>query len=84
MSSVKKNVPGQDAVRAWYNERPAYRWIGREPDMKSFMKWGHFTQVVWKKSVRVGVGCAWKGNKMVVVANYDPPGNYRGQYRVNV
>jgi len=47
---------------------------------------GHFTQLVWRNSKRVGFGFAKTGNSkgMIVVANYDPAGNYKGQYRANV
>ena len=46
---------------------------------------GHFTQVVWKDSKHLGVGKARSSNgKIIVVANYDPPGNFIGQYKDNV
>ena len=45
---------------------------------------GHFTQVVWAGSKTLGVGLAMKEGKVIVVANYDPPGNYVGKYRENV
>jgi hypothetical protein len=55
---------------------------------------GHFTQVVWKNTKKVG--CAWntkscpgngQANKMPfykMVCEYDPPGNYAGQFPQNV
>ena len=49
---------------------------------------GHFTQVVWKGSVKLGIGkatgkvddwfCTW------VVGRYSPAGNVQGQYTNNV
>jgi len=45
---------------------------------------GHFTQVVWSSSKRLGVGVAIRGGKIIVVTNYDPPGNYNNLYRQNV
>ena len=41
---------------------------------------GHFTQVVWSKTARLGCGKATgaDGNE-VVVCNYDPPGNSNGE-----
>lgn len=40
---------------------------------------GHYTQVVWRKSVRLGCGMATCGEAEVWVCNYDPPGNYMGE-----
>jgi uncharacterized protein YkwD len=40
---------------------------------------GHFTQVIWKKSQRVGCAvatCNQGGHSEIWVCNYDPPGNY--------
>ena len=52
------------------------------------MKTGHFTQVVWKDSVSLGIGKATvpKGNKLCtyIVARYRPPGNYMGKFQTNV
>jgi uncharacterized protein YkwD len=40
---------------------------------------GHYTQVVWKNSKKVGCGYATCGKSEIWVCNYDPPGNYVGQ-----
>lgn len=40
---------------------------------------GHYTQVVWRKSTRVGCAMATCGEAEVWVCNYDPPGNYVGE-----
>jgi len=50
------------------------------------MKTGHFTQVVWKGSQKLGVGFAYSSDrkKVYVVAHYSPPGNFIGQYAQNV
>jgi hypothetical protein len=45
---------------------------------------GHFTQVVWKNSKRLGCGMVTcggpkKGRSELWVCNYDPPGNYISQ-----
>ena len=43
-----------------------------------FVAAGHFTQVVWKSSRELGVGVASNGGRVLVVANYDPPGKRGG------
>jgi pathogenesis-related protein 1 len=40
---------------------------------------GHYTQIVWRATKRVGCGRASCGNGEVWVCNYDPPGNFTGQ-----
>merc|ERR1711942_474595 len=72
----------QGAVDSWYSEIKDYTF-GKEPSRGGPVT-GHFTQVVWKGSTEVGVGVAQEGSKVVVVANYSPPGNYIGQYVENV
>jgi len=72
----------RNAVRMWYNEEPKYDY-----NNPGFSKGtGHFTAVVWKSTTHVGIGVArnTKKNWWVVVANYNPPGNFGGQYRENV
>merc|ERR1711971_303994 len=72
----------QGAVDSWYSEIKDYKF-GKEPSRGGPVT-GHFTQVVWKGSTEVGVGVAQEGSKVVVVANYSPPGNFVGQYVDNV
>ena len=54
---------------------------------------GHFTQMVWKSSTKVGYGVAeapspkyssWGGKIVFVVAKYQSPGNMYGAYTQNV
>ena len=49
---------------------------------------GHFTQVVWKKSTKLGIGKAvGKKNGMTctyIVGRYRPAGNYKSQFADNV
>lgn len=40
---------------------------------------GHYTQVVWRKSLRLGCGMATCGDTEVWVCNYDPAGNWDGE-----
>lgn len=79
-------------------KRTVFMWVDEEVVRYNFASGsssgvtGHFTQVVWKGSTKLG--CAYKdcNNPNVdkgvvgrmVVCNYDPPGNYGGQYQKNV
>jgi pathogenesis-related protein 1 len=40
---------------------------------------GHYTQMVWRETVRVGCGVARGRGREVWVCNYDPPGNWEGR-----
>jgi len=40
---------------------------------------GHYTQIVWRSSQRLGCAMAACGDTEVWVCNYDPPGNYIGK-----
>ena len=46
---------------------------------------GHFTQLVWKGSQKIGCGAACnEKNKCYVTYNYSPAGNYEGWFASNV
>ena len=48
------------------------------------MNTGHFTQVVWKGTTHIGCGSAECNGQRLWVCNYDPPGNYMGEFPKNV
>ena len=67
-------------VKMWYDEIEKYKF----PNGGFSMETGHFTQVVWRGTTQVGCGhSTCKGND-IWVCNYDPAGNWEGQYRENV
>ncbi|CAG9940499.1 unnamed protein product [Clonostachys rosea f. rosea IK726] len=78
----------------WYNgEEPLYSsFYGlADPPMTDFHLWGHFTQLVWKDSNRVGCATVKCGAGTVLayqgwytICNYGSPGNYAGEYGKNV
>lgn len=41
---------------------------------------GHYTQIVWRSSRRIGCGVARSSQREVWVCSYDPPGNYRNEW----
>jgi hypothetical protein len=50
------------------------------------MDTGHFTQVVWKGTNKLGFGVGFTDDSqtVVVVANYGPAGNMEGDFEQNV
>ena len=73
---------GDKVTRTWYTEISLYDYD--KPGYARFI--GHFSQIVWKESKRLGIAYAFARNgcKMYVVAQYGPPGNYGHSYRTNV
>jgi len=82
MLSLRIDAIGAEATDAWYDEIKFYSF--NRPGFA--MSTGHFTQVVWKGSEKLGVGFAITsdGNSIYVVAQYSPQGNYMGQFGQNV
>ncbi|XP_037276373.2 Golgi-associated plant pathogenesis-related protein 1-like [Rhipicephalus microplus] len=77
-SNPNHQITGREAVESWYSEISDYRWDGSDPDVDAV---GHFTQLIWKETTRMGCAQA-RGptNKILVVANYAPPGNVVGKF----
>ncbi|KAL5236460.1 hypothetical protein ACI65C_003870 [Semiaphis heraclei] len=74
-------VTARDAICNWYKAGKDYDY-SREPRI---IKSGQFTQLVWKGSHSMGIAMVkGKSGRIVIVANYDPPGNIMGQFMDNV
>jgi uncharacterized protein YkwD len=67
-------------VAMWYDEIKQYHF----PDGGFSMTTGHFTQLVWRGTAQVGCGHTQCNGNDIWVCEYDPPGNYDGEYRANV
>ncbi|HMV80096.1 MAG TPA: pathogenesis-related family 1 protein [Leptospiraceae bacterium] len=68
-----------DAVTSWYSEKSNYTYSSNS--CASGKVCGHYTQVVWKNSTKLGcylANCPSNAG-MIIGCNYDPPGNYNGQ-----
>ncbi|AEO61181.1 hypothetical protein MYCTH_2135772 [Thermothelomyces thermophilus ATCC 42464] len=79
----------------WYNDElelfPASDYGKDNPDMSNFEKWGHFSQLVWKGTEKVGCytnfcapGTLSSYGSWYTVCNYYPAGNVAGAYAKNV
>jgi len=68
---------GEMIVKFWYDQRQKY-------DIHNESSATDFTQLVWKKSNKIGVGHAYNGHKLYVIVLYKPSGNIRGQFATNV
>ncbi|XP_031479911.1 pathogenesis-related protein PRB1-3-like [Nymphaea colorata] len=67
-----------DAVNAWVSEKAYYDY--NTNSCASGKVCGHYTQVVWRNSVRLGcarVKC--NSGAIFIICNYDPYGNIIGQ-----
>ncbi|KAK4292159.1 hypothetical protein Pmani_035049 [Petrolisthes manimaculis] len=73
-------VNPEETVDKWYSESNNHKF-GEEPKSGQ-LNTGHFTQLVWKDTNHFGISQARSrdGTKVFVVANFDPQGNYRGQF----
>ncbi|KAL4304092.1 hypothetical protein GQ457_10G005280 [Hibiscus cannabinus] len=67
------------AATAWVSEKKWYDY--RSNSCAGGQICGHYTQIVWRRSKRIGcakVVCDGKRG-VFMTCNYDPPGNYIGQ-----
>lgn len=79
-----------DSANMWYDEISKYNFASGIYSAAT----GHFTQMVWKGSKQLGcaiqectasqLGLGSGSSAKYVVCNYDPPGNYIGEFLQNV
>jgi uncharacterized protein YkwD len=70
----------ESTVAMWYDEIKLYKF----PAGGFSMQTGHFTQVVWTTTTQVGCGHVTCNGNDIYVCNYDPAGNWEGQYKEHV
>jgi len=66
-----------DAVITWEREKFAYD--GRAVDQSDVHAYGHYTQLIWRDTKRIGCAKVRCAGNVIVVCNYDPPGNVLGR-----
>ncbi|MBZ5708572.1 CAP domain-containing protein [Nannocystis pusilla] len=80
---------GENIFKSWgYPPRAedvVAKWVAEEADYDDETNTcsgvcGHYTQVVWRDSRRLGCGMAVCGDQEVWICNYDPPGNITGEW----
>ncbi|HRI20875.1 MAG TPA: CAP family protein [Panacibacter sp.] len=66
-----------DASESWYSEIKDYVYGALTAE--NFSGTGHYTQMVWHSTTKVGMGVSVCSNgNYIIVANYDPAGNMLG------
>ena len=75
---VPKNNASLESSEMWYSEISKFQNVTL--DNTNWYAAGHYSQMIWRNTKSVGIGAAKCSNGYyIVVANYDPPGNYMGQ-----
>lgn len=81
-SKGKKRSP-QEAVDAWASEKKDFNFETLECN-KEWYHCGHYTQLIWERTKRVGCAVAYcEDGSEVWVCNYEPAGNVVGQKPYN-
>ncbi|XP_050210682.1 basic form of pathogenesis-related protein 1-like [Mercurialis annua] len=79
----RPDLLGTAAVKLWVDEKAFYNYNANS--CAPGEQCGHYTQVVWRNSVRLGcarVKCT-NGAGTFITCNYDPPGNFIGERPYN-
>jgi len=63
-----------DAAKGWESEKKLYS--GGAITQENFGRIGHYTQMVWRDTTKLGCGETICRATLLVACNYDPPGNY--------
>ena len=69
------DVTPSAVVAAWASEARNYNYQSNSCQGRC----GHYTQLIWRDTKKVGCGAAVKDDTQVWVCNYDPPGNIAGE-----
>ena len=74
----------KSAVDPWYNEIKDYNY--KNVKSRNGRMIGHFTQVVWLDTTHLGCAKSYseKSRTLYLVCNYDPPGNWLGDFKEKV
>jgi uncharacterized protein YkwD len=77
---------GQSAATApaqWYEEKPLFEAAtnksGFNDTNADWVNWGHYTQMMWSATTKIGCGTAPGPRYQITSCRYSPPGNFDGQ-----
>ncbi|XP_021205304.1 uncharacterized protein LOC114242604 [Bombyx mandarina] len=85
VSALQPEITGQEVSSYWYAAVKQYNFFKESDVLHANVNAGHFTQMVWISTRYFGVGKARsRAGKVIVVANYSPPGNISGRFETNV
>jgi uncharacterized protein YkwD len=77
---------GQSAATApaqWYEEKPLFEAAtnksGFNDTNADWVNWGHYTQMMWSATTKIGCGTAPGPQYQITSCRYSPPGNFDGQ-----
>lgn len=86
ISDLEIDAAAAGITMQWYNdEMENWQFYGEDnpPSTSSLEGWGHFTQVVWKSTTKVGcatelcpAGTIFSFESWYTVCNYDPAGKF--------
>ena len=72
----------EEMAEAWIEEKQFYVHMPF-PDFSNTGRWqdvGHYTQIIWRDTTRLGCGLATGSGRDYLVCRYGPPGNVAGEY----
>ncbi len=68
----------KNAILSWYSEKKDFVY-GEKYWCKTGKICGHYTQLVWDDTKKIGCGRAKKDNKVFIVCRFYPAGNWIGK-----
>ncbi len=80
-AGTKGAFGAEHMVQAWISERKdfipgAFPNVSKTGNVSDV---GHYTQIIWRDTKRVGCALASSRTQDVLVCRYDPPGNFEGE-----
>ena len=72
------NATLKDAIISWYSEKKNFIY-GKSGWCKEGTVCGHYTQLIWKDTKKIGCGKAVNGNEIYIVCRFYPAGNWIGK-----